>query len=212
MSRSRTLFQIIERNLSGVALCKDMLVVFPTSHILRGFLLETTTVKDHLYLWRVIAPLYRPMDRVFLDYSTRIPKGERIYLQRGAFKASAETIRAIIEGHIGYLESVYTPRDFLRHIGWMIGNSEIRFRFDFALTQYRVGDIRKAQELFQGLDNDVDRMEEGRRLPVDNSIKQAAKLIATHPEQLGPLLDKWESENIENLGLRATLDRVIENI
>lgn len=190
--------------MSGVMLCEDMLVVLPTKHILRGFLFEATQVKDCVYLWRVVAPLYRPMTRVFLDYSTRIPNGERIYIDKNAFRESADRVRAVIAENIACFGHMNTPRDFLRHIGWMIGNSEIRYRFDLALTQYRAGQIQTAQKIFQQLDFDVGRLTKARQLPVDASIKQAAQIIATNPEQLGRLLDQWENQNCEMLGVGAT--------
>ena len=46
MSRSKRIFGLIKKELPGVELCKDMLVVLPTEHILRGFLLEATIEKD----------------------------------------------------------------------------------------------------------------------------------------------------------------------
>jgi hypothetical protein len=81
MSRSTRIFRLIARDLPGVVLCKDMLVVVPTERILRGFLLETTTERDRVYLWKVVTPLYRPMRHVILDYSDRIPEtGDDVYI------------------------------------------------------------------------------------------------------------------------------------
>ncbi len=85
MSRSKRIFGLIKKELPGVELCKDMLVVLPTEHVLRGFLIETTTERDRIYLWRVVTPLHRPMRSVLLDYSTRIPEGgPDVYVRRDA--------------------------------------------------------------------------------------------------------------------------------
>jgi hypothetical protein len=38
MNRSKRLFKLIQKKLAGLMLCKDMLVVPPTEHIVKGFL------------------------------------------------------------------------------------------------------------------------------------------------------------------------------
>ena len=68
MSRSRRLFRWIQKKLPGLVLCKSMLVVPPTEHIVRGFLLEATSEKDKVYLWKVVTPLLRPMRHVILNF------------------------------------------------------------------------------------------------------------------------------------------------
>src|SRR6266446_3414832 len=122
MSRSKTIFGVIAQDLPGVVLCKDMLVVVPTERILRGFLLETTTERDRVFLWKVVAPLYRPMTGVILTYGDRIPEtGEDVYVERNARVKSAAAIRAIItnERHVEYLQTIRHPQDFLRHASWI---------------------------------------------------------------------------------------------
>jgi hypothetical protein len=73
MSVPLNILRHVQRSLNGTQLCKDMLVVTPTEHILRGFLFERTTEKGMYYLWRVVMPLYRPANTVILNYSSRIP-------------------------------------------------------------------------------------------------------------------------------------------
>ncbi len=205
MSRSKKIFGLIKKELPGVELCKDMLVVLPTEHILRGFLIETTTEKGRVYLWRVVTPLHRPMRSVFLDYSTRIPgTGEDIYINPNAYEESADRIGAIVSEHLEYLLNVRHPEDFLRHVGWMIGNRSISFRFDLALTYYRLGKVRQSEEILRALDVEVDQLDRKMRLPVHDVMKQAAHEIASNPMGLTALLNEWENRNIETLGLQPS--------
>ena len=205
MSRSKKVFGLIKRDLSGVQLCKDMLVVLPTEHIVRGFLIERTMERDRIYLWRVVTPLHRPMSRVLLDYSRRIPEsGEEIYIKRDAYKESADAIRAIICEHVEYLQGVRRPQDFLRHVEGIVDRSSINFRFDLALTCYRVGKMRDCAEILRALDVEVDQLDEGMRLPVDHEIKLAARVMERDPTGLAALLDEWEEGTIEKLGLQPT--------
>lgn len=94
MSIQRETFRLIQRNLKGTQLCKDVLVVLPTEHILRGFVFERTLVKEMYYLWRVIMPLHRPANTIILNYSTRISDGEPIQLTRSRLSETAERIAA----------------------------------------------------------------------------------------------------------------------
>ena len=204
MSRSKKIFGLIKKSLPGVELCKDMLVVLPTEHILRGFLIETTTEKGRVYLWRVVTPLHRPMRSVFLDYGSRIPKDRDVHIDNNAYGESAAMVGAIVSENFGYLQKVRHPRDFLRHISWMIGNSSINFRFDLALTYYRVGNVRQCKDILRALDVEVDQLEPKFRMPVDEAIKRAAREMESNPMGLTPLLDEWENRNIETLGLQAS--------
>jgi hypothetical protein len=205
MNRSKAVFALLRKEMSGVELCKDMLVVKPTEHIVRGFLIETTTEKDRIYLWRVVTPLYRPMKSIFLDYSTRIPEtGADIYIDRNEYRKSVDAIRAIVSANLEYLQHIEAPKDFLRHVSWMIGNSSINFRFDLALTYHRIGELDRCRDMLQALKTEVDRSDPQFRMPVDQAIKHAAHAIEANPTTFPDLLNEWERMNIERLGLRSS--------
>jgi hypothetical protein len=205
MNRSKALFALLRKELPGVELCKDMLVVLPTAHIVRGFLIETTTEKDRVYLWRVVTPLYRPMKSIFLDYSTRIPEtGEDIYIHRNEYRKSVDIIRTIVSANLEYLQHIQAPKDFLRHVSWMIGNSSINFRFDLALTYHRMGEPDRCRDMLRTLKTEVDRADPQFRMPVDRAIEQAAHAIESNPTTFSDLLDEWERKNIEILGLHSS--------
>ena len=205
MNRSERTFGHIKKTLAGVVLCKDMLVVAPTGHVLRGFLLETTTERDMVYLWRVVMPLYRSTTRVFLDYSNRVPSGRKVHVDRNALRESADTVRHIVGEHIAFLQNIRTPEEFLRHVSDWIGNSSINFRFDLALTYYLMGEVRQSLQILEQLDVEVDRLERKMQMPIDRMIKRAARVAAADPAGLSSLLDHWEKTNIETLGLQESL-------
>src|SRR5262249_22056230 len=53
-SIQRETLRLIQSTLKGTRLCKDVLVVLPTEHLLRGFVFERTLHKETYCLWRVI--------------------------------------------------------------------------------------------------------------------------------------------------------------
>src|ERR1700730_17523453 len=152
MSIKRKTLQLIQRRLKGTQLCKNVLVVLPTEHILRGFMFERTLSKDMYYLWRGITPLYMPANPLFLDYSKRLSKRRAFRLTRETLDETAEHIASIMSpGHLSYLRRVRGPKEFLKHVGWMAGNTMLNFRVDLALTHYLLGNIGQCIKILERL-------------------------------------------------------------
>jgi hypothetical protein len=201
MSIKRKTLQLIQRRLKGTQLCKNVLVVLPTEHILRGFLFERTLSKDMYHLWRVITPLYKPANPVFLDYSKRLRLSKSRYfrLTREALDETAEHIASIMSpGHLGYLRRVRGPKEFLKHVGWMAGNTTLNFRVDLALTHYLLGNVDQCIKILE-------------RLPLEDlpppfrvHIVPFFTELRTRPADAASRLQAWERENVERLGLAET--------
>ena len=205
MSRGKRIFRSIAKRLAGVVLCKNVLVVRPTEHLVRGFTIEATSTRDRVYLWRVVTPLYRPMSSIFLSYSERIPEREPIYLNRDDYEKSADEILAIIAGpHIEYLQKIRRPQDFLRHTSWIVEGSPAFNRIDHALTHCLIGNTRYAIDVLRAVDREVDQWDAARQEYIQPMVKQLMRQIDEDPAGLTPLLNKWENENVERLGLQAS--------
>ena len=200
MSIKLKTLQLIQRRLKGTQLCKDVLVVLPTEHILRGFLFERTLSKDMYYLWRVITPLYKPANPVFLTYSKRISKSRYFRLTREGLDETAEHIASIMSpGHLSYLRRVRGPKEFLKHVGWMAGNTTLNFRVDLALTHYLLGNVDQCIKILE-------------RLPLEDlpppfrvHIVPFFTELRTSPADAASRLQAWERENVERLGLAETM-------
>ena len=192
--------RLIQRRLKGTQLCKDVLVVLPTEHILRGFLFERTLSKDMYYLWRVITPLYMPANPIFLDYSKRLPKSRYFPLTRETLDETAAHIASIMSpGHLSYLRRVRGPKEFLKHVGWMAGNTTLNFRVDLALTHYLLGNVDECVKILE-------------RLPLEDlpppfrvHIVPFFTELRTSPADAAARLQAWERENVERLGLAETM-------
>jgi hypothetical protein len=190
----------MQNHLKGTRLCKNVLVVLPTEHLLRGFMFERTLQKDMYYLWRVITPLYHPDNPVFLTYSKRMAKSAYFRLTRQGLDQAAERIAAIISrGHLGYLRRVRGPKEFLKHVSWMAGNTMPSFNMDLALTHYLLGDVDQCSKILQGI-------------PIENlhpifraKIAPFYTDLRTNPRNAASRVQAWESENIERLGLAETM-------
>jgi hypothetical protein len=200
MSIKRKTLQLIQRRLKGTQLCKNVLVVLPTEHILRGFMFERTLSKDMYYLWRVITPLYMPANPVFLDYSKRLSKSRYFRLTRETLDETAEHIASIMSpGHLSYLRRVRGPKEFLKHVGWMAGNTMLNFRVDLALTHYLLGNIDQCIKILERLPL------ENLAAPIRSNIVPFFTELRTSPANAACRLQAWERDTVERLGLAETM-------
>jgi hypothetical protein len=196
MGIQRETLRLIQGHLKGTRLCGDVLVVLPTEHLLRGFVFERTLEKEMYYLWRVVMPLYRPANTIILNYSKRISKGDKFRLSRPALNQTAERIAAVMSpGHLSYLRKVRGPKEFLKHVSWMAGNTTVNFNVDLALTHYMLGSVGECVEIFE-------------RTPLENlaptfraEIVPFVTELRTSPTDAGSRVQAWERQNIEKLGL-----------
>jgi hypothetical protein len=200
MNIKRKTLQLIQRRLKGTQLCKNVLVVLPTEHILRGFMFERTLSKDMYYLWRVITPLYMPANPVFLDYSKRLSKSRYFRLTRETLDETAEHIASIMSpGHLSYLRRVRGPKEFLKHVGWMAGNTMLNFRVDLALTHYLLGNVDQCIKILERLPL------ENLAAPIRAHIVPFFTELQTSPADAASRLQAWERDTVERLGLAETM-------
>jgi hypothetical protein len=214
MSMSRTVLKLVQKSLPQLRLCQDKLVLPPTGHVVRGFMFERTPYKGTFYLWSWVSPLFR----VTLDYSTRIPKGEDVQLSKERPEESAAMIMAIVSANLGCLESMRTPRDFLDHISWMIGNDTPNFLFDLAVTYFLLGRHDEALLTLRETSEAAERTAAGfvqagypnsRVIPKMNELRGTAehfaRAVRSNPPAAAEIVRNWERKNIEKFDLAATV-------
>ena len=220
MSMSRTALKLVQKSLPQLRLCKSMLVLPPTKHILRAYHFERTPYKGAFYLWRVVAPLFR----VTLNYSRRIPKGEQVHLSRDNPHESAAIVTEIVSENIGYLEEVRTPADFLNHIGWMVGNDTPKFLLDLAMTYFLVERHHEAHAAAQEASAEAEKLvryykgsgEGGERTAehleeVGLIASRLAEEIRSNPTAAAEMIAERERQNIVEFDLTDTLEEVARN-
>jgi hypothetical protein len=207
VSRSRAIFKRVAAALPGLVLCKDMLVVPPTRHLVRGFLLEGTSEKGRVYLWRVVTPLYRRIGHVILDYSVRIPARGELYVHDR--DEAANRIGQILKDHIAYLRSVETPADFLRHASWIGEGSTLLHRIDRALTLYLMGETKLSMDLLRALRAEADQLDARRKEHVGPLLEEVVCALDAEPPALHALLERWGDQNMERFGLEPAIGRTV---
>jgi hypothetical protein len=145
MTISGKALQLLQKSFSGLRLCKNLLVVPPTEHIIRCFAFERTPYKGLFYFWRVVLPLYTQWPVVTLRYSKRLAKGAYIDLSELELERSVQQLTQIISGgELDDLRAIRQPREFLDRFGGASVNdgfTPMISPFDAALTYYLVGNI-----------------------------------------------------------------------
>jgi hypothetical protein len=149
MSISGRALKRLEKSFGDLRLCKDMLVVSPTDHIIRCFMFERTPYKGLFYFWRVVSPLYTPI--MTLRYGKRLAEAAYIDLGEAAFEQSVRGLREIIaQVELDDLRSIRDPQAFLDRFGGASvneGYTPLMHPFDAALTYYMVGNVRFCLEI-----------------------------------------------------------------
>jgi hypothetical protein len=216
MSRAKRIFKLIAAKHPDLILCQDRLVVVPTEQILRGFLIETTSSKDMVNVWRMVMPLYQPRDGEYLDYSDHVAY---TYVNRSAYQDSAEKIDSIITPHIPILRKIARAQDFLKHIQWRVHpDQHACFHFDLALTYYRAGKVDRAISIMKKMGRLIDRwyesyasdqrmvayLKKAGKDPFESLMKRAARKMVVDPVGFATWLDKWEKNNFKKLELEPT--------
>jgi hypothetical protein len=174
-----------------------MLVLTPTEHILRGFLFERTVERGSYYFWRVVMPLYRPANAIFLNYSLRIPNGEKLRISRQELEVVSDRILEIVrDGNLRYIHELQRPKDFLEHISGMVGSTPTTFRLDLALTHYMLGNVRQCIQILEEIAPDI-----GTLASKGEAVTALLDDLKTSPVKAAHRIAAWERANIQNLGL-----------
>jgi hypothetical protein len=145
MTMSGKALRLLQKSFGDLRLCKDLLVVPPTEHIMRCFLFERTPYKGLFYFWRVVLPLYTQWPVVTLNYGKRLAKGGYVDLSESQLERSVQQLAQIISaGELDDLRAIRRPREFLDRFGGASvddGFTPMISAFDAALTYYLVGNI-----------------------------------------------------------------------
>jgi hypothetical protein len=108
-------------------------------------------------------------------------------------------------GHLNYLRRVRGPKEFLKHVGWMAGNTTLNFNVDLALTHYVLGDVDRCIKILQDLPL------EDLPLPLRANIVPFFTELMTRPSDAASRVRAWERENVERLGLAETMIGAVDD-
>lgn len=145
--------QKLALKMAGVERIGDMLVIGPTSHIVRGFLFERTPAKNAYYLWALIVPLFCPsMQNLSLNYSHPIRSKNNVPVlvdincnDDHAFALS----KMLADEHMPQLLKIGDPAAFLQACGRDDDDIRVNILLDFAIAYCLIGEVKRGNELFQ---------------------------------------------------------------
>jgi hypothetical protein len=173
---------------------RGKLIVPPTEHILRCFVLETNVgKKGKAYFWRVVMPLYRPPCFLVLNYGERILGGELLDLAETELDGSLRRmLDAVSHGERDHLSSIRGPREFLEKIDWDRLPQSPNYRLDRALSHYLSGDVSACLGI-------VEEVASAKVRPRWNELVEVAaeivKEMKTTPSALDKRIQAWEARN-----------------
>jgi hypothetical protein len=190
--------QKIAAKLANIERIGDILIIRPTTHIVRGFLFERTPSKNDFYLWALISPLFCPsMKNLSLNYS------HRIHLKATSpAKVSINCAEEIIsdlcatleQEHVPYLSSISTPGEFLHELEPKLSNHRDNMDLDFAMAHCIAGDFETGKVLLEKL------LVSTSTSPILPRVQASARSILASLEgnhaEFWALVDLFERENV----------------
>jgi len=206
MTISGKALKLLQKSFSDLRLCKDMLVVPPTEHIIRCFLFERTPYKGLFYFWRVVLPLYTQWPVITLGYSKRLAKGGYVDLSETELERSVQSLARIMsQGELDDLRSIRRPQDFLDRFGGASvseGFTPMISPFDAALTYYLVGNIPFCLDI---LDDFASEDLHPGSVDIHLSARDLAREIRIDPLVGKKKIKALEEINIERYALGPTM-------
>lgn len=198
MSVSRTFLRRIQKSVSGTVLCKKILVVVPTKHILRGFCFQGTRRKSTFSFYQVVMPLYTYRDHLYLSYSEDLTKTKRVHLVTEEIDTISEQVLKMVDESLPHLRSIRGPKEFLEWNSWMVSADRYHITIDLALTHFMLGDaqlcLKILEDLTVGSSLEPDR--DG-----NENLKPFIHELRTEPSMAAQRIHAWERANIERFGL-----------
>ena len=206
MTMSGKALKLIQKSFGDLRLCKGMLVVPPTEHIIRCFMFERTPYKGLFYFWRVVLPLYTQMPFITLNYSKRLAEGGYVDLSASALEQSIQNlVRIISQGELAGLRAVHWPQEFLDRFGGAsinAGYTPMISPFDAALTYYLVGNIPFCIDI---LDDFASEDLQPGRVDIHLSARELAREMRIDPSAAERKIQASERSTIEQFGLGPTM-------
>jgi hypothetical protein len=206
MTVSGKVLKRLQKSFSDLHLCKDMLVITPTEHIIRCFLFERTPYKGLFYFWRVVLPLYTQWPVITLSYGERLAEGGYIDLGDSQIERSVQNLVEILsQGELEDLRAVRGPQEFLARFGGASVNegfTPLISPFDAALTYYLVGNVPFCVDI---LDDFASEDLRPGRVDIQLSARDLAREMRVDPSAAGRKINALEQINVERFSLGATL-------
>lgn len=118
--KTKRLLKYLDSNLDNVEIIKDLAVLKPTEHIVRGFLLDRSSEKGAYYLYRLVVPLFSPvMPNLSLNYSERLTLNDAkpivVRLNDEADTFSSEVLGKIKDECSFVLKNLSSPNGFIAY-------------------------------------------------------------------------------------------------
>lgn len=145
------------------------------------------------------------MHLLILNYSTIIgPRGDWLTIEADKIQDAADRVTGyILDGHFEYLQRLGGPEEFMEHISWMIGNTTDQFLFDYAMTQYMLGNHAACLTSLQAMKGN-----EPTGMPRPNIFtcsKEIIPKLKTSPSEVTEMVRQFEKANVEQFALEPTM-------
>lgn len=137
--------------LDGFELIRDLIILRPTEHVVRGFFFDRTSQKNVFYVYRLVVPLFSPtMPNLSLNYSERITLDGKnpmvIELDNNNPELETRLLVKLEEERKNSLEPLCSVESFIaycKHISF----DRVNMKLELAIAYCLVGDFGVAKQM-----------------------------------------------------------------
>lgn len=203
MSKVTKFAKYVCDHLTDFELIRDLIVLQPTEHIVRGFSFDRSSTKDCYYILRIIVPLFSPvMPNLSLNYSERISIDGRgdslVKIQKTECDDREKLLEILKFEHIPFLRNLSGAEDFIRYCS---GINMIRpnMKLEFALAHCIVGNFSLGKSLLFEVIEVITPViaEEPFFFSVRNQAQRVLDAVEAGGSELYSLIQEFENENMQ---------------
>jgi hypothetical protein len=192
--------RVVCDRLTDFELIQDLLLMRPTEHIVRGFIFERSSAKDHFYLLRLISPLFSPVTpNLSLNYSDRISLDGRTVAHlhvQGEKCGELEKILQVLDfKQVPVLRSVTGPEGFIRYCSELT-ISRVNMKLELAIAHCLVEDTSAGKALMTEVFSETRGEEHPFFVEVREQTQRVFDALEAGHHEFHSLIREFENQNV----------------
>jgi hypothetical protein len=204
MSMSLNILRTLSSSIPASYLAQSFIVLPPTTFLIRGFLLERTITPGDYFFHKVVAPLWRPMPSIVLNYSERLAGGKRITISRDNFDEQIKNMLSEALPLIDELRALQSPADFLNFLSHSGRKSNSGPDFtDLACAHLLNGSASDCIQSLKKLEMESHRFNPSQRAIYAKAATELLAALDRSEASAIALLTAWREENVLKFKLIA---------
>lgn len=178
-----------------------MLHAQPLNRVLRGLCFDGSGFDPGVFFLHAFCmPLYVPTDHIYLSLGDRLRHAGNERWRLDDSKLTDKLVEVVQREGLPFLETVREPLELVRYCEQMAGSSNPRVIEIIAYSHLFANDLQQAAKVLNHLLSVLDPSI-GWQTEIHDRAEGLMATLESDPGNARQMLENWESETIDNLGL-----------